>query len=130
LVEKAGLNYSFDVGKVIGPQAEMYEDKQRMTDIENDNNHGYIRTLRVVVPEGYVVTNINDVVMDVFVERNATRTMQFKSSYVQEGNTYVITVHEFYNEIRVPKADYELFRKVINAAADFNKKHLVFEKKK
>ncbi len=130
LVEKAGLNYSFDVGKVIGPQAEMYEDKQRMTDIENDNNHGYVRTLRVVVPEGYEVTNINDVVMDVFVERNGTRSMQFKSSYVQEGNTYIITVHEFYNEIRVPKADYELFRKVINAAADFNKKHLVFEKKK
>lgn len=130
LIEKAGLNYSFDVGKVIGPQAEMYEDKQRMTDIENDNNHGYIRTLRVVVPDGYVITNINDIVMDVYVEKDGKRTMSFKSSYVKEGNTYIITVHEFYNIIRVPKTEYESFRKVINAAADFNKKHLVFEKKK
>jgi hypothetical protein len=130
LIEKAGLNYSFDIGKVIGPQAEMYEDKERMTDIENDNNHGYIRVLRVVVPEGYVITNINDIVMDVFVEKNGKRTMSFKSSYVKEGNTYIITVHEFYNEIRVSKSEFESFRKVINAAADFNKKHLVFEKKK
>lgn len=130
LIEKAGLNYSFDVGKVIGPQAEMYEDKERMTDVENDNNHGYIRTLRVVVPEGYEVTNINDVVMDVFVEKEGKRTMSFTSSYVKEGDTYIITVHEFYNEIRVPKTEYESFRKVINAAADFNKKHLIFSKKK
>jgi len=130
LIEKAGLNYSFDVGKVIGPQAEMYEDKKRVTDVENDNNHGYIRTLRVVVPDGYEVTNINDIVMDVFVEKEGKRTMSFTSSYVKEGNTYIITVHEFYNEIRVPKTEYESFRKVINAAADFNKKHLVFAKKK
>jgi LAS superfamily LD-carboxypeptidase LdcB len=47
---------------------------------------------------------------------------------MKEGNTVTITVNEYYNKIRLSKDHYEAFKNVINAAADFNKVVLVFEK--
>lgn len=128
LIEKAGNNYFFEIGKVIGPQAELYEDKERLTDVENTYEHSYTRIIKFTVPEGYQVKNIEDLNMDVFVEKEGVRNMGFTSSYKKEGNVYTVAVYEFYGDIRVPKAEFEPFRKVINAAADFNKKHVVFEK--
>jgi hypothetical protein len=46
-----------------------------------------------------------------------------------DKNVMVVTIREYYKEIVAPVARYEDFRKVINAAADFNKVILVLEKK-
>jgi hypothetical protein len=54
--------------------------------------------------------------------------MGFVSSYEQNGNTLKITIKENYNSIFYPVQQYEEFKKVINASADFNKVVLVLDK--
>lgn len=129
LLEKAGNKYIFNIGSTIGRQEEMYQEKARETDIELDYPHSYLRVIKFTVPEGYVVKNIDDVKMDVFAEEDGKRTMTFTVTYLKEGNTYTVKVQEYYKKIKLPKSQIDIFRKVINAAADFNKKQLIIEKK-
>ena len=53
----------------------------------------------------------------------------FYSSYTLNGNVLKIISKEFYSQENYPASDFEQFRAVINAAADFNKKTLVLTKK-
>ncbi len=127
LIEKAGNKYLFKMGLVIGPQVEMYQDTARKFPVENSYNHGYLRELNITIPEGYKITNLEDLNMDYSSSSEGKKTMEFTSKYVVEGNVVKVTCYEYYNEIRVPLERYEEFRTVINAAADFNKITLVFE---
>jgi hypothetical protein len=56
-------------------------------------------------------------------------TLGFTSDYKMEGDTLKIHVLELYGRTLYPLTDYENFKKVINAAADFNKLTLALEKK-
>lgn len=129
LIEKAGNKYLFKLGMVIGPQVEMYQDTARRYPVENSYNHGYLRELNITIPEGYKITNLDDLNMDYSSSKDGNKTMEFTSKYKLEGNLLKVTCYEYYNEIRVPLERYEEFRTVINAAADFNKITLVFEPK-
>ncbi|MBD77724.1 MAG: hypothetical protein CL840_02130 [Crocinitomicaceae bacterium] len=128
LVQKAGPKYLVSVGKIIGPQSELYQEKKRELDIELDYNHGYLRDIDVQIPEGYRITNLKDLVFDKSVEIDGEKKMIFTSNYKLEGNTLKISVNEYYDALHLPKSRYDEFKSVINAAADFNKVVLVFEK--
>lgn len=131
IVQQAGNKLLIKVGELIGPQVEMYQDKHREFDVENYYNHSYLREIKFEIPDGYEIVNLEDINIDFFVENeNKNRIMEFKSSYKLTNNKLIITVIEFYNEIRIPKERYEEFRTVINAAADFNKKVLILSPKK
>jgi hypothetical protein len=56
-------------------------------------------------------------------------TMGFVSRYELAGNTLKIKIQEDYRNIAYPLEQYEVFKKVINAAADFNKVVLILDKK-
>ena len=129
LLEKAGNKYLFNIGSTIGRQEEMYQEKERVSDIEIDYPHSYLREIKFNVPEGFVVKNMEELNMDVFALEDGKRTMAFTCRYVQQGNTYIVSVKEYYSKIRLPKTAIDVFRKVINAAADFNKKQLIIQKK-
>ncbi|MDV3308309.1 MAG: DUF3857 domain-containing protein [Cyclobacteriaceae bacterium] len=125
----AGSRVLFKAGELIGPQIEMYRDDDRMTDVENDFNRGYDRTIRISIPQGYQVRNPDDLRLNVVYSADGKEPFLFVSDYTMEGNDLVITIKEYYKEIFAPLERYEDFRKVINAAADFNKVILVLEKK-
>lgn len=129
LVEKAGNNYLVKVGLVIGPQMEMYKTKARKAPAELYYKHSYHRVINFTIPDGYTVSNLNELKMDVSFLNKGTRTMEFTSNYELKGNVLTIRVNEFYDEISVPVSRFEEYRAVINAAADFNKKILVLKKK-
>ena len=129
VVEKAGNKYILKVGELIGRQSELYQNTKRQQDAENIHNQGYDREINITIPDGYKVTNLVDLNMDVFYEEKGDRTMAFVSKYTIEGNVIKIVVNEYYKNIVYPLSIFENFRKVINAAADFNKITLVFEKK-
>ena len=129
VVEKAGSKYMFKVGELIGRQSELYQDTKRQQEVENIHNHGYDREINITIPEGYQVTNLSDLNMDVFYEDKGERTMAFTSTYKIEGNVVKISVVEYYKRVIYPLSIFENFRKVINAAADFNKITLVFVRK-
>ncbi len=129
-LEKAGPRVLFKVGALIGPQTEMYRDDKRVLEIENSFNRGYDRIIKVNLPAGYIVKNADDLKINVvYIDKDETPFL-FQSDYTIEGNTLRIVIAEYYKTIYAPLERYEDYRKVINAAADFNKVTLVLEKKK
>lgn len=126
LVEEAGNTILFKIGQVIGQQMEMYQEHARQNPIDLDYAHNYRRTLNFSVPAGYQLKGLEKLNMNITTD---DKSMGFISSYKMEGDKLVVTVDEYYNVTRLPVSAYEPFRKVINAAADFNKIKLVLEKK-
>lgn len=127
-IEKAGPRVLFKVGLVIGPQTEMYSDEKRTMSIENENNRNYDRVIRIHIPQGYTVKNADQLRMNFTFSDDDKTPFLFKSDYVMKGEVLELTISEFYKEIYCPLERYEDFRKVINAAADFNKITLILEK--
>jgi Domain of Unknown Function with PDB structure (DUF3857) len=122
---KAGNKYLFKLGLVIGAQNEMYKsEKKRMMPIEIGHPHSYNRKIVVNIPDGYIVKNPESIVI-----KKEQPTYGFVSSYELKGSQLMITITEYYKEIYHPKEQIDSYREVINAAADFNKVVLVFEKK-
>ena len=129
LVEQAGKRILLKIGNVIGPQVEMYQEKERRLPFTIEYPHVLDRIVEVLIPEGYFVKNPGDINIKFSGEESGKDDMGFVSSYTLEGNKLVITIHEYYKEINYAKSRVENYRKVINAAADFNKVVLVIEKK-
>ena len=129
-IERAGPRILFKAGELIGSQIEMYRDDKRVTPVENDFNRGYERSIRINIPQGYSVKNPQDIKIDFTYTEGTDTPFLFQSDYAIKGNVLEITIKEYYKTIYAPVERYEDFRKVVNAAADFNKITLVFEKNK
>ena len=128
LIERAGEKIIIKIGEVIGEQAQMYDAKPRSTDVALPFPHALIRTIQVTIPDGYKVKNLNDLNFnEVFKEKEIT-SIGFVCSYEQKGNMLKITIKEEYRNTWYPLQQYEPFKKVINAAADFNKVVLILDK--
>lgn len=128
LVERAGNNILFKIGEAIGPQDQLYQEEERKTNVENSFNRLYHRTLRFTIPEGYRIKNADDLKLNIVISDKGTDAYGFVSTYKIEGSQLVVDVNEYYKQLSFPKERFEEFRKVINAAADFNKIVLVLEK--
>jgi hypothetical protein len=115
--------YLIKLGLFIGPQAEMYQDgNARTLPVDMGFRKSYHRVLKFEIPEGYSVSNLETINMTVEAkEEDGTVYADFISSYSLEGNIVTVTCDERYHKIHFPVAQYEDYRKVINAAADFNK---------
>ncbi|MBL7733132.1 MAG: transglutaminase domain-containing protein, partial [Chitinophagaceae bacterium] len=129
LVERAGNKTIVKIGDIIGPQAEMYEEKPRQFPITVDFPHVLERNITFIIPDGYIVKNPDDLKINVTYTDGGQVTMGFVSDYKIEGNKLKIHIMEEYRRTYYPLAQYEIFKKIINAAADFNKVVLVLEKK-
>ena len=128
-MEKAGPRILFKVGELIGPQIEMYRDDERTAEVENDFNRMYDRIIKIQLPKGYQVKNLNDLKLNISYTDKDQVPFLFKSDYIMKDNVLEVRVEEYYKQIYAPLSRYEDFRKVVNAAADFNKITLVLEKK-
>lgn len=129
-VERAGPTLLLKVGELIGPQSELYQEEERTLPVENSFNRSYLRNISVTIPEGYEIQNLQDLVLNENANNEEGETVySFVSSYKLEGNKLTVEVTEFYDKIYYPVEKFEDFRKVINAAADFNKIVLVMKKK-
>lgn len=126
-IEKAGRKYLFKIGELIGPQMEMYQQEERKLNVESRFNRNYHREITFQLPSDYKVSNLETLNMDIFHEEDGDRTMSFTSSYSIEGDKVKVVIDEYYKDIEIPLEDYESYREVINAAADFNKIVLFLE---
>ncbi len=130
LLENAGSSYILNVGDIIGPQSELYQDHERQTDIYFPYPKEYKHHIYFTIPAGYTVKGLDDLNIAKKLEDKDETMASFTSTYTLKGNVVDITVHEFYAVSELPKEFYEGFRSVINAASDFQKVALVLEPKK
>lgn len=127
-VEKAGNKYLFKVGELIGKQVQLYQEKKRVLPYENEFTRSYFRTINIEIPEGYMVMNLDDLVINNGLLQSDEQVLSFHSSYEINNNILSIKADEYYNINIIDTPIYEDYRKVINSAADFNKVVLVMEK--
>lgn len=127
-IERAGNKLLFKAGLLIGPQSELYRDDKRTLPVDNMFNRGYERIIKINLPAGYKVKNVEDLSLRAVYEAGGTQEHIFESTAAVNGQVLTVSIKEYYKSIYVPVEKYEDFRKVINAAADFNKVTLVLEK--
>jgi len=127
-LENAGNKFIFKVGLLIGPQAQLYQEGERKNNAEIVYTHSFKRDIEIVIPNGYKATNLKDLELNTVCRINDKDAATFKSTYSLKDNKIIVTVYEDYQLIDYPLANFEKFKDVINAAADFNKKNIIFEK--
>ena len=129
LLERAGNKLLFKLGELIGSQEQMYQEKPRQLPAEVQYAHVLERKISFDIPAGYNIKNLDDIKIDVQHKKDDVVTMGFVSSYNVVNNVLEVYVLETYRDLKYPLNEFETFKKVINAAADFNKIVLVLEKK-
>ncbi len=129
LTEKVGDQYLFKAGESIGRQVEMYQEGTRKLPLELEYCHAYYRNISILIPNDYKVSNLEQLNMNFAVVQDGKEVTAFKSTYTYENNILKISNVEYYNVMNLPLEQYEAFKNVVNAAADFNKIVLVLEKK-
>lgn len=128
LLENAGSRILLKIGEIIGPQVEMYQEKPRQMPVELPFPHTLERKIILHIPDGYSVKNLNDLNFNIVYKNGADTTMGFVCTYTQNKNDINILISETYHQLRYPIAQFDDFKKVINASADFNKVVLVLQK--
>jgi hypothetical protein len=127
-IEKAGTKVMVKFGELIGPQSELYQEKSRIFPVENSYNRTFHREITLIIPEGYQVKNVAELNMKVQPFAANGDKAGFVATYTLEGNKLIVKSDEYYKHIHFTLAEYENFRSVINAAANYNKIILVLEK--
>ena len=128
LLVKAEDKLIFEVGKLIGDQEGLYKEQQRINPVVGRYAASYNRNIKVTVPAGYQLKNIEELNMDVEERIDSSSIMKFVVTAEVVNGVLMIKIEESYQGIDFPAIHFKLFRRVINAAADFNKKVLILEK--
>lgn len=128
LIQKAGENYLFSVGATIGRQMEFYQENKRALPVEINYPHYYTRTIKIVLPKGATVKNLEKFAMDFKTQINGKTEAAFISKYSKTGDEILVENSEYYHIMNYPLEKFEDYKAVINAAADFNKIVIVVTK--
>lgn len=120
-LEKAGENILLKLGELIGPQEEIYQEKKRQNPIDMPYAHVYEREIHVKIPAGYQLDGLDKILIDYDFKDAQGPMFGFKSFYKIENEELIVYCTEHYNRTSFTVDQFEDFRKVINAAADFNK---------
>ncbi len=128
LVDRAGSNYIIKIGKLIGPQVELYSEAERKLPFNDSYKRLFDRKLVVNIPEGYRIKNPDDLIIYEDYVKNGKKVLIFDSNYILVGQVLTVDIHEYYDQINYDLNEYEAYRNVVNSAADFEKVVLVLEK--
>lgn len=129
LLEEAGDNYIFELGKVIGIQSELYQETERINPIVMQYPNQYNYKIVVNIPKGYKLEGLESIDIHKKLEVDGEILCKWDSSYKLKGKKLIITIEESYYQSEFPFEHYDKFRAVINAASDFNKASILISKK-
>lgn len=129
-IENAGNLVLVNIGKVIGKQSNLYQETERVHDIDMKYAKKYHHTIKFDIPDNYEIESISDLNFSENMFNDELTNCSFQSKAKLENNTIIIEVNEVYKGITYPKDKYDEYRKVINAAADFSKASVILKPKK
>lgn len=124
LVKKAGKNYLFEVGKLIGGQVSVTQDKiDRAQAINRSFPKSYENNINIIIPEGYKVVGLDK------LNKNVTNeTGGFKSSATIEGNILKIKTLKYYSNYDEPNSNWNKIRAFLDEAYQFTQEKIMFRK--
>ncbi len=129
LIEVAGKKFIFKVGMLIGRQLELYNEKERELDFEFNYAHFLDRTLILNFPKDYKINNLESLKINEQFVLDGDTVFGFVSDYkLINNNSVEVIINEWYKGIRYDKKYFEDYKRVINAAANFNKTSLFLVK--
>ena len=128
LLENAGDMYIFEIGKIIGTQSELYQEKNRVHPIEMQYPNEYRYDIRLKIPKGYRLDGLESLKINKELKQDGKLLCFFHSNYKILNNELKISINEVYKTTKIPLEKYENFRHVINAASDFNKATILITK--
>lgn len=127
LVNKAGANYMFSIGKLMGEQTTIEEDER--SDRQGRIDLPYPLTVRsrieVKIPSGYVAEGLDALSRSV---SNAAGSLN-SSARVEDGNI-IFEVTRVYAKASAPKEDWSSFLAIIDGAFDLAEAKLILRKQR
>jgi hypothetical protein len=124
MVNKAGRNYSRNLGSLIGGQVELKDkDRTRQNDIDMDYAKTITTEINFTIPDGYTVEGLDDLNMNI-----DNPSMSFISKTSQEGKVIKVTVKKEYKVNHDSKANWKNWMEVLDAAYNFTQKKVVLKK--
>lgn len=125
MVKKAGNNYIIEVGKLTGGFLKLEDkDKIRKIDAYLPSARAISYTISFTIPNGYQVKGIEEL-----NKRVTNKTGFFTALAMIKGNILNINLTRAYNNNFEKSNDWPLLYEIIDAAADFNGKQVLLEKK-
>ena len=111
---------NFKIGKVIGVQSDLFDEKTRQNPIEIEFPNSYTYSINLKIPKGYKILDEYKLNYEKkYIGNDGSITALFKSSSIRNKNILEIKISEYYNKLTYNKLRYNEFRDVINSAASF-----------
>ncbi len=125
LIKKAGDNYLFSVGRLIGEQVQLKEDDilKRTKDIYFGTSKLFTNTIDIEIPKGYVVEGVKH--LNVSVDNEY---VSFISNAVFHNNKLTITTTKDFKKPYVPVQDWDKVVAVVEAVDNFTQTKVVLKK--
>jgi hypothetical protein len=124
MLNKAGRNYSLDVGKLVGGQLKLEEkDMKRKSDIYYSFPRKLVNNITIEIPSGYVPENLKD--LDVMVDNEAG---SFTSTAKFEGGKIVVTTTKIYKTNFMKNDKWPLWIDFLETAYNYSQKKVILKK--
>ncbi len=123
-VKKAGNNYIFEIGKLIGDYVKVEEkDRKRTLDIYMSCARTFVYNITVNIPQGYKVKGIEE------LNKNITNeTGNFTVKATADNNKITLEINRTYNHNFEPVANWQKLVETVDATSDFTGKKILLEK--
>ncbi len=124
LTKKAGKNYLFEVGRLIGGQVAIAEDESpRTQDIFMPYPRSYRNEITIAIPPGYSVEGLEKLNQSV-----TNDTGGFIATAKMEGQNLILSTNKFYNHIFEKSEKWEDLTKFLEAAYDYTQTKVLLKK--
>ena len=123
MLSPIGNGFLLNLSKVIGNQVSFYQEGERIHSVYSRAAKIYEHTIEFVIPDGYKVQGIENLVFDRNYYSAVAGESKHISSFVSTAEivdgVLKVEVHEFYEEGLFPKKEIDKYRSVVNAAYEF-----------
>ena len=130
LTKRIKNGYEVKIGNVIGMQSQLYGEIDRVHPIEITYPNQYDYRIIIKIPKGYIIEGLEGLIYNKnYISLMGNKICKFESNYEINDKEIIISIQEFYKNLRYQKNRYDEFRNVINAASDFYHTSIKFIKK-
>jgi len=124
LLKKAGENYVFEIGKLIGQQLDLEEkENKRTNNVYQPFPRSYKDEIVFTIPEGYTISGL-----DKLNKKIVNSTGGFESTAKIEGNKLIIKSFKYYTNYYEPNSNWKNMVAFLDAAYQFTQEKVLLKK--